>query len=474
MPIIPAIDLQNGQAVRLYQGDYGKKTVYSQNPPALAAKFQQMGAKYLHIVDLDGAKDGNTANLETIRRIREAVTIPLQAGGGIRSKETVALYLEELQIDRVILGTIAAERPDFVREMLGRYGPERIVVGVDVRDGKVAVGGWLEDSGVHYLSFIEQLKKMGLQYIVLTDIKKDGTLTSPNWELYETVTGLNVVVSGGISSEADIQKARKHYGVIVGKAYYEGVVDLEKILGKRILPCLDTVNGRVVKGVHFVDLADIGDPIEIAKKYESQGADEIVLLDITATKEKRESMYPLLKRAADTLKIPLTLGGGISSVEEFGRALECGASRVSLNSAAVLRPELIQEVSAQFGPERVVVAIDGREREVVIAGGTKGTGLDIVAWAKRSESLGAGEILLTSMRGDGAQTGYDLPMIRLISEAVNIPIIASGGCGSIQDVIEVFKETDCDAALIASLFHYGKATVAEVKAAMREEGIPCR
>ncbi|MCL2827521.1 MAG: imidazole glycerol phosphate synthase subunit HisF [Oscillospiraceae bacterium] len=246
------------------------------------------------------------------------------------------------------------------------------------------------------------------------------------------------------------------------------------MLGKRIIPCLDTVNGRVVKGVNFVDLVDIGDPIEIALAYEKQGADEIVLLDITATNEGRETMYDLLKRARETLSVPLTLGGGIRTVEEFGKALECGASKVSINSAAVLRPALIREVSATFGSDRVVVAIDGNGRDVVIGGGTKGTGLDIVEWAKQCEALGAGEILFTSMSGDGTQGGYDIPITKAICDAVHIPVIASGGCGKIQDIIDVFRTTNCDAALVASLFHYGKATVGEVKAAMRQEGIPCR
>ncbi|MCL2563984.1 MAG: imidazole glycerol phosphate synthase subunit HisF [Oscillospiraceae bacterium] len=252
------------------------------------------------------------------------------------------------------------------------------------------------------------------------------------------------------------------------------------MLCKRIIPCLDTVNGRVVKGVNFVDLVDIGDPIEIAKRYEEQGADEIVLLDITATNEERESMYALLKRAAAELTVPLALGGGIRTVEEFGKALECGAAKVSVNSAAVKNPDLIREASERFGSERVVVAIDGKGREVMVNGGMVGTGLDIVDWAKRCEALGAGEILFTAMggtdgsHGDGSQDGYDIPMTRAICEAVSIPVIASGGCGCVQDVIDVFRETGCDAALVASLFHYGKATVGEVKAAMRAEGIPCR
>ena len=474
MPIIPAIDLLGSEAVRLFQGDYGQKTAYSANPAELARQFEKMGAKYLHIVDLDGAKDGSTANLETIRKIREAVTIPIQVGGGIRSAETVAMYLDELGINRVILGTIAVKNPDFVRDMIARHGPERIVVGVDVRDGKVAVSGWLQDSGADYLAFIETLKGIGVQTIVVTDIGRDGTLTSPNWDMYEQIRGIDVIVSGGVSSEADIRRAGKYVGVIVGKAFYEGRIDLCKLLDKRIIPCLDTVNGRVVKGINFVDLADIGDPIEIAKRYEEQGADDIVLLDITATNEERETMYALLRRAASELTVPLTLGGGIRTVEDVAKALECGAAKVSINSAAVKNPDLIQEASNMFGSDRIVVAIDGRGREVMVAGGTKGTGFDIADWAKECEARGAGEILFTSMGGDGTQAGYDILHTKAVCEAVSIPVIASGGCGCVQDIIDVFRQTDCDAALVASLFHYGKATVGEVKAAMEKEGIPCR
>jgi len=228
--IIPAIDLQNGDAVRLYQGDYSQKTVYSSDPVAIALGFQNIGIKYLHLVDLDGAKDGNTANIDTIRKIREAVSIPIQLGGGIRNAETVAMYLNDIGIDRVILGTIAVKDPTFVQAMLAKHGAEKIVVGVDVRNGMVSTAGWREDSTVDYLQFIENLKNMGVKYIVATDIIKDGSLTSPNWEMYEQIKGINFVVSGGVSCEADILRAKNYYAVIVGKAYYEGRVDLEKCL----------------------------------------------------------------------------------------------------------------------------------------------------------------------------------------------------------------------------------------------------
>jgi len=232
MIIIPAIDLQNGAAVRLYKGDYAQKTVYSLDPTELAIWFEKIGANYLHIVDLDGAKDGNITNLITIQKIRESIRIPIQVGGGIRSDETVALYLNEIKINRVILGTIAVKNPDFVSEMLVKHGPKKIVVGVDVRNSQVATSGWLEDSDVNYLEFIESLKTKGVEYIVATDINRDGSLTSPNWAMYEKIKGINVIVSGGVSCEADIEKADGYYGVIVGKAYYEGKVDLEKCLKK--------------------------------------------------------------------------------------------------------------------------------------------------------------------------------------------------------------------------------------------------
>jgi phosphoribosylformimino-5-aminoimidazole carboxamide ribotide isomerase len=228
----------DGQAVRLYKGDYAQKTVYSQNPPELAEAFEEMGAMYLHVVDLDGAKSGNTINIETIRKIREKIAVPIQVGGGIRSAETVSLYLDEVGIDRVILGTIAAKQPEFVGQMLKKYGCERIVVGVDVKNGSVAISGWTQDSQLNYLSFIGQLKELGTRYVVATDISRDGTLTSPNWEMYDKIKDIdiNVIVSGGIGGNADIEKASGYYGVIVGKAYYEGKVDLKQCLKKESFP----------------------------------------------------------------------------------------------------------------------------------------------------------------------------------------------------------------------------------------------
>ncbi|MCA6071127.1 MAG: imidazole glycerol phosphate synthase subunit HisF [Endomicrobium sp.] len=250
------------------------------------------------------------------------------------------------------------------------------------------------------------------------------------------------------------------------------------MLKKRIIPCLDIANGKVVKGINFIDLVDVGDAVEVAKRYEQQCADEVVFLDITATYENRDTIYDLIKRAASELSIPLTVGGGIRAVDDFRKILSCGADKVAINSSAVANPNLIREVSEEFGRQCVNVAIDGKLLDggykVFVKGGRENAGLDLVEWAKKCEDLGAGEILLTSMDGDGTQNGYDIAMINAVCDRVNIPVIASGGCGSIDDIIDVFKNTNCDAALVASLFHYGMATVNDVKIQMERSGISCR
>lgn len=292
------------------------------------------------------------------------------------------------------------------------------------------------------------------------------------------------MVSGGIKNKEDILEIARlgYYGAIVGKAYYEGKVNLEeanKMLEKRIIPCLDTREGKLVKGVNFVDLIDIGDPIEYAKEYETQGADEIVFLDITATNEGRKTRLELIQKGAKELNVPITIGGGIKTLEDIRIILNCGASKVSINSAAVLNPEIIKEASLEFGANRIVIAIDGAKDEkgnfkVFIKGGKENTGIDLVEWAKKCETLGAGEILLTSMDKDGTKNGYDIEMTKAVVDNVSIPVIASGGCGSIKDIVEVFKKTNCDAALAASLFHYKEATVEDVKRELEKSNIKVR
>ncbi len=249
---------------------------------------------------------------------------------------------------------------------------------------------------------------------------------------------------------------------------------------KRIIPCLDVHNGRVVKGVNFVDLKDAGDPVEIAKAYDQAGADELVFLDITATSEERNTVVDLVRRVAECVFIPFTVGGGIRTVEDFRTLLREGADKISINSAAIQNPQLIHDAAEKFGSQCVVVAIDVKKRpddsgwNVYRSGGRIDTGLDAVEWAKKVEVLGAGEILLTSMDGDGTKEGYDLEVTKAIAEAVAIPVIASGGAGTLEHFKDAFTIGKADAALAASLFHYKELEIREVKEYLRREGISVR
>jgi len=247
----------------------------------------------------------------------------------------------------------------------------------------------------------------------------------------------------------------------------------------RIIPCLDVDNGRVVKGVNFVDLVDAGDPVELAARYDAEGADELVFLDITASSDARETTVEMAARVAEQVFIPFTIGGGIRSVEDARRLLRAGADKVSVNTSAVERPELIAEIAEEFGTQCVVVAIDARRRddgsaEVFTHGGRTPTGIDALEWARRAEALGAGEILLTSMDRDGTKAGFDCELTAEISDAVGIPVIASGGVGTLQHLVEGVTEGHADAVLAASIFHFGEHTIAEAKAAMSQAGIAVR
>ncbi|MDO5553561.1 MAG: imidazole glycerol phosphate synthase subunit HisF [Planctomycetia bacterium] len=248
---------------------------------------------------------------------------------------------------------------------------------------------------------------------------------------------------------------------------------------RRIIPCLDVKNGKLVKGVNFVNLKEIGDPAENARAYDEAGADELVFLDITATVEERKTLIDAVKRTVAAISIPLTVGGGIRTCDDIQEMLDLGVSRLSMNSAAVRRPELVEEAAKRFGSDRITVAIDTRQSlslpsgyEVVVRGGTEGAGLDAVAWAKRVESLGAGAILPTSMDTDGKQTGYDLPMTRAIADAVKIPVIASGGAGSLEHLRLGVTDGHADALLVASIAHFGTFTIKQMKDYLAAHNIP--
>jgi cyclase len=258
------------------------------------------------------------------------------------------------------------------------------------------------------------------------------------------------------------------------------------LLAKRIIPCLDVTGGRVVKGVNFVELRDAGDPVEIAARYNEQGADELTFLDITATSDGRDLILHIIEAVASQVFIPLTVGGGVRTVEDVRRLLNAGADKTSFNSAAIANPQVIRDASAKYGAQCIVVAIDAKRRygddllargegwDVYSHGGRKNTGLDAVAWARQMAEYGAGEILLTSMDRDGTKVGFDLALTRAVSDAVSVPVIASGGVGNLDHLVDGIKVGGADAVLAASIFHYGEYTIAQAKARMAEAGIPVR
>ncbi|MGK7953004.1 MAG: imidazole glycerol phosphate synthase subunit HisF [Xenococcaceae cyanobacterium] len=254
------------------------------------------------------------------------------------------------------------------------------------------------------------------------------------------------------------------------------------MLAKRILPCLDVKAGRVVKGINFVDLKDAGDPVELAKVYNDAGADELVFLDITATHEDRDTIVDVVYRTAEQVFIPLTVGGGIQSLENIKKLLRAGADKVSINSAAVRSPDFINRASDRFGKQCIVVAIDARRRrdpnnpgwDVYVRGGRENTGIDAIEWAKEVETRGAGELLVTSMDADGTQAGYDLELTSTIAQQVEIPVIASGGAGNTQHIYQALTEGRAEAALLASLLHYGQLSIAEIKTYLKQHQVPIR
>jgi len=250
---------------------------------------------------------------------------------------------------------------------------------------------------------------------------------------------------------------------------------------RRVIPCLDVKNGRLVKGVNFVDLKDVGDPAQVGAAYSQAGADELVFLDITATLEKRKTLIDVVKRTVKNILVPLTVGGGIKSIQDIEDLMEIGVSKVSINTAAVQNPELVKEAARQFGGEKIIIAIDTHSSsqvsstfEVLVSGGTKPTGIDAVEWAQRVEDLGAGAILPTSIDADGTQAGYDIAMTRAIADAVNLPVIASGGAGTLEHLYQAITQGKADAVLVASIVHFGKYTIAQIKEYLAGRGIPVK
>jgi cyclase len=483
MQLIPSLDLLQGRVVRLTHGDFAAPKFYGEPEAVLDTLDVPRGAR-LHVVDLAASRDGRPVETEIVRRLAKRDLI-VQVGGGIRSLEDARRWFD-CGAERVVVGTVAANAPSLLAALVDTFGAERIVPAVDVRDGVIRVDGWEHASPASIEDVFARIEALGIAEALVTDIAKDGALRGPSFALYRslrTTTRVKVIASGGVSIPSDIvslSRLGNVSGCVIGKALLEGRIRLADVpvsnaIPERVIPCLDVRGGRVVKGISFTNIRDAGDPVECAMRYEAEGADELVILDID-----RGSARDTIRRVADSIFIPLTVGGGIGSIDDFRAMLRAGADRVAINTAALLRPELIRECAEEFGVQAVVLSCDARTTGfspswfATIRSGREVTSVDAVEWCRRAASMGAGEILLTSVDRDGTNSGFDVELLRAVSSAVKIGVIASGGAGRVEDFRDAIEAGGARAVLAASLFHDGVLTVGDVKRFLAAEGIPVR
>ncbi|MCU1349998.1 MAG: Multifunctional fusion protein [Acidobacteria bacterium] len=484
MDVIPSLDLLNGKVVRLTHGDFATAQTYGDPEVVLDALRVPAGSR-LHVVDLEGSRSGRPVETEIVRRLARR-NLRVQAGGGIRSVADARTWID-CGAEKVVIGTVAADSPQVLRAIVEAVGPERVIAAIDVRKGVVRVSGWERDAESSLAEVLARVEELGIREALITDISHDGALRGPSFALYRSLkTSLRIIASGGVTSASDVTSLARLGnvgGCVIGKALLEGRLDLSLAIARvatpnaipeRIVPCLDVRDGRVVKGVNFVDIRDAGDPVECAMRYESEAADELVILDIEATDANRDTALDTVRRVAEALFIPLTVGGGVRSVDDFRALLRAGADRVAINTAAIRNPRLIFECAREFGVQAVVLSCDAKGREVMVRGGREATGIDAVEWCRRAEALGAGEILLTSVDRDGTNSGFDIPLLRAVSSAVKIGVIASGGAGRVEDFRDAIESGGARAALAASLFHDRRLSIGDVKRYLASEGIPVR
>ncbi len=494
LELLPAVDIADGQAVQLVQGVAGSEKRFG-DPVEAALRWQEAGAEWIHLVDLDAAF-GRGNNRDLLATIVGTLDIDVEMSGGIRDDDSLDAAMKA-GCRRVNIGTAALEQPEWCAAAIASHG-DRIAIGLDVRGRTLAARGWTREGGDLY-DVLARLDSEGCARYVVTDVNKDGMLQGPNLDLLRAVcaeTDRPVVASGGITELADLEALMGLVddgveGAIIGTALYEGrftltdALDLtwpetSMSLAVRVIPCLDVDAGRVVKGINFQQLRDAGDPVELAKVYDAEGADELTFLDISASHEGRSTTMEIVSRTAEQVFIPLTVGGGVGSVEDVDRLLRAGADKVAVNTAAIRRPELVAEIADRFGNQVLVLSVDARRApgtdsgfEVTTHGGRTSAGLDALEWAVRAADLGAGEILLNAMDADGTTEGFDLELIRLVRAAVSIPVIASGGAGAI-DHFAPAVDAGADAVLAATVFHFGTLRIPDVKDALREAGHPVR
>ena len=480
--LVPAIDIIDGKCVRLTKGDYARQTTYNDNPVEVARTFERMGFTRLHVVDLDGARSKHIVNVEALRAIAENTRLIIDFGGGIKSDDDLEQAFAA-GANMVTVGSIAVSEPERFLSWLERYGADKLILGADVRDGRIAVNGWKEDSREELIPFLRRYVERGVRNVLCTDISKDGMLQGPAIELYQEVIKafpqLHLIASGGVSSNDDIARLQQAGipSVVFGKAFYEGRLAFES-MAKRIIPCLDVKDGMTVKGTNFVNLRAAGDPVELGKAYSQAGADELVFLDITASHEGRKTFTDMVSRVASEINIPFTVGGGINELSDVDRLLGAGADKVSVNSAALRHPELIDQITSRYGSQVCVCAIDARLDadgwHCYVKGGRERVERGLFEWAREVEQRGAGEILFTSMNHDGVKNGYANEALARLSDELSIPVIASGGAGTMEHFRDAFALGKADAALAASVFHFGEISIHDLKEYLWQEGINVR
>jgi len=480
--LIPSLDLIGGRVVRLIEGDFSRPEFYDD---AFTLVDEWPSGTLVHVVDLDAARSGRPIELDFVRRL-VARGFRVQAGGGVRSIEDARTWLAA-GAERVVIGTLACDQPELFRSIVEAIGSQNVLPAIDIRAGQVRTHGWLEYGARSVKETFAIVEDSGCSEALVTDVSRDGKLQGPSFALYRELaelTSLRIIASGGVTTRRDLDalsRLSNLSGAVAGKAILERRINAsyrpETSLAPRIVPCLDVRDGRVAKGVRFVELRDAGDPAGLAQRYENEGADEIVLLDITATPQAQRTAIETVSRVADQISIPLTVGGGVWTIDDFRSLLRAGADRVAINSAAVARPELLREAATEFGVQAVVLSCDvlGNEPgEVMVSGGRVSTALDPVEWCRRAEALGAGEILLTSIDRDGTRNGFDITLLRRISSATGIGVIASGGAGTSRHFRDAIEEGGASAVLAASLFHDRLLSISEVKKYLGESGIRMR
>ena len=526
--LIPSLDLLSSEVVRLTRGDFATAQSYGSIDQVLD-RWNIPTNSRLHLVDLEGSRSGRIVEADAIQRLAKR-GFRLQLGGGVRTIDDAQRAID-LGASSIVIGTLLAESPELFAKIVEAVGAERVIAAIDVRDGIVRVKGWEREATRSLDQIFGILEDLRIAEALVTDINVDGTMHGPALDLYRELlqrTSVKILASGGVGQASDLTALAGISGVsgaIVGRALHENRFTLreartriESRIPRRIIPCLDVRDGRVVKGVRFEGLRDAGDPVECALRYEEEGADELVMLDVSATLDERRASLETIRKISANLFIPLTVGGGVRSIDDFRTLLQYGADRVALNSAAVENPQLIADCAREFGVQAVVIAIDVilskrlhrdakdllatneqkaanrvtsndplkmvlRSQEalpqddrftVTTRSGSSETSLDAISWAVRAEELGAGEILLTSIDRDGTQEGFDLDLLRAVTSKLKIGVIASGGAGKLEHFAAAMERGGASAVLAASLFHDRKLTVGEVKTFLAQRNIDVR